>query len=243
MARWSNSARAGATAADLEAAITAHTAAIFVFYKHLLHGRAGAARAADRRRPKHGIPLVVDAAAQLPPVENLWQLTGMGADLALFSGGKGLCGPQSSGLILGRQDLIDACAFNACPRGFIGRPMKVGKEEIVGLMTAVRLYIEQDHEKLLRSYEEHVAQMMHELNGRSGLQARRSFPSEAGQPHARPEVTFDPAVLGFNRDEIVQRLIGPEPSRASWQPPASTALSSTRKPSTPTRTPSSSTPS
>ena len=94
---------------------------------------------------RHGIPLIVDAAAQIPPVENLWHFTQMGADLVLFSGGKGLCGPQSSGLILGRRDLIEACAFHACPRPFIGRPMKAGKEEIVGLMTAVRWYLDLDH--------------------------------------------------------------------------------------------------
>ena len=94
---------------------------------------------------RHGVPLVVDAAAQLPPVENLWRFTGMGADLALFSGGKGLCGPQSSGLVLGRQDLIDAIAFNANPRMAIGRPMKVGKEEIAGLLAAVKRYLALDH--------------------------------------------------------------------------------------------------
>jgi L-seryl-tRNA(Ser) seleniumtransferase len=136
----------------------------------------------------------------------------MGADLVLFSGGKGLCGPQSSGLILGRQDLIDACAFNACPRGFIGRPMKVGKEEIVGLMTAVRLYIEQDHEKLLLSYEERVARLVKELDGHAGISARRSFPSEAGQPHPRAEVTFDSEVLGINRDEIMKLLMAEDPA-------------------------------
>lgn len=217
----------GATIQDLEAAITPRTAAIFVFYQtvrdsgewdpqDITYAPSSAPSVPLEQQiavaKKHGIPLVVDAAAQLPPVENLWKLTGMGADLVLFSGGKGLCGPQSSGLILGRQDLIDACAFNACPRGFIGRPMKVGKEEIVGLMTAVRLYIEQDHEKLLRSYEERVAQMMHELTGRSGLQARRSFPSEAGQPHARLEVTFDHSVLGISRDEILKLLMAQNPA-------------------------------
>ena len=65
--------------------------------------------------------------------------------------GKGLCGPQSSGLILGRRDLIEACAFNACPRPFIGRPMKAGKEEIVGLMAAVRWYLDLDHARLMRN--------------------------------------------------------------------------------------------
>jgi len=220
-------AEQGATVADLEAAITPRTAAIFVFYQTVrdsgewepqaINSPASSAASLPLEQQiavahKHGIPLVVDAAAQLPPVENLWKLTGMGADLALFSGGKGLCGPQSSGLILGRQDLIDACAFNACPRGFIGRPMKVGKEEIIGLMTAVRLYIEQDHEKLLLSYEERVARIVKELDGHAGISARRSFPSEAGQPHPRAEVTFDSEVLGITRDEVLKLLMAEDPA-------------------------------
>jgi len=216
----------GATVADLEAAITPRTAAIFVFYQTVRDSGAWDSTAINYQpsnapslpleqqiavAKKHGVPLFVDAAAQLPPVENLWKLTGMGADLVLFSGGKGLCGPQSSGLILGRQDLIDACAFNACPRGFIGRPMKVGKEEIVGLMTAVRLYVEQDHEKLLQSYEERVAWMVRELDGQTGIKARRSFPSEAGQPHPRAEVIFDSEVLGTTRDKVLKRLMEQDP--------------------------------
>ena len=80
------------------------------------------------------MPFIVDAAAQLPPPENLWRFTQQGADLVLFSGGKGLQGPQSSGLIVGKKSLIEAIAFNGPPNPFIGRGMKVGKEELVGLL-------------------------------------------------------------------------------------------------------------
>ncbi|RPJ50338.1 MAG: aminotransferase class V-fold PLP-dependent enzyme [Chloroflexi bacterium] len=122
-----------ASPAELEGAIGPQTAAIVVFYKNdQMQGQIALEQQIQIARRNH-IPLIVDAAAQLPPVENLWKFTQMGADLVIFSGGKGLCGPQSSGLMVGRRDLIDACAFNACPRGFIGRPMKAGKEEIVGL--------------------------------------------------------------------------------------------------------------
>src|SRR5690606_15924451 len=93
-----------------------------------------------------GVPVLVDAAAQLPPVENLWRYTQMGADLVVFSGGKDLHGPQASGLILGRKDLIEACAVNGSPNASIGRPMKVGKEEMVGLLAAVKWYLGLDHE-------------------------------------------------------------------------------------------------
>ncbi len=202
----------GAVRGDLEAAINEKTAAIFVFYRHLgMEGRIPLETQIDIAK-KHGIPLIVDAAAQLPPVENLWRFTQMGADLALFSGGKGLCGPQSSGLMLGRKALIDACAFNANPRGFIGRPMKVGKEEIIGLMTAVRWYLDLDHEKLLQEYESRVDEMVRAFHNHPAVRASRSFPSEAGQPHHRAELLFDTRRLGTSRDEIIQRLMEAEPA-------------------------------
>lgn len=197
---------AGATAADLEAAITPHTAAIFIFYNDLMMDGQVPLREQIAIAHRHGIPVVIDAAAQLPPAENLWRFTQMGADLVLFSGGKGLCGPQSSGLILGRRDLIAACAFNACPRPFIGRPMKAGKEEIVGLMAAVRWYLSLDQKKLMQTYEDQVQAVIRAFSGAPGVTARRSFPSEAGQPMPRAELVFDEAALCITRDEILRQL-------------------------------------
>jgi L-seryl-tRNA(Ser) seleniumtransferase len=179
-----------ATAEDMERAISEKTAAIFYFYNVSQMGGFVPLEQGIAIAKRHGVPLIVDAAAQLPPVENLWRFTHMGADLALFSGGKGLCGPQSSGLILGRKDLIEACAFNACPRPFVGRPMKVGKEELVGLMAAVRWYLGLDHVALLQSYEDQVQTVIAAFAEHSHATARRSFPSEAGQPMPRAEVVL-----------------------------------------------------
>lgn len=204
----------GASAADLEAAINDRTAAIFVFHKNLLmDGQIPIEQqiAIARRR---GVPLIVDAAAQIPPVESLWKFTRAGADLVLFSGGKGLRGPQSSGLILGRRDLVDACAFNACPRPFIGRAMKAGKEEIVGLMTAVRWTLDQDEAQLMQTYEDQVAWILAEFSNVPGVQARRSFPSEAGQPMPRAELIFSPQQPGITRDELLARLRAGRPAVA-----------------------------
>lgn len=100
----------------------------------------------------HELPVIVDAAAQLPPRSYLTDLTGMGADLVVFSGGKGLCGPQSSGLIIGRADLIHACALNSNPHSGVGRSMKVGKEEIMGLLAAIELFMEQDEEAVIADW-------------------------------------------------------------------------------------------
>lgn len=207
----------GASAADLEAAITPRTAGVFAFTKHLqMDGLVPLAEQAEIAH-RHGIPLVVDAAAQIPPVSNLWNYTGtggVGADLAIFSGGKGLRGPQSSGLIVGRRDLIDACAFHACPRAFIGRPMKAGKEEIAGLLAAVRWTLAQDETALLQRYEAQVAFVIAEMDGLAGVRAHRSFPSEAGQPMPRAEIAFDAEVLGIARDEIQRRLMSGSPGVA-----------------------------
>jgi D-glucosaminate-6-phosphate ammonia-lyase len=201
-----------ASVADLEAAINERTAGIFVFYKNLqMEGQISLEQQIEIGK-RHGIPVVVDAAAQIPPVENLWNFTQLGADLVLFSGGKGLCGPQASGLVLGRRDLVDACAFNACPRAFIGRPMKAGKEEIIGLMTAVRWYLNLDHARLMQTYEDQVGWIIAAFNGIQHVTARRSFPSEAGQPNPRAELIFDEVGLGLGRDEILRQLYTGSPA-------------------------------
>lgn len=203
-----------ATRAQLEQAINERTAAIFHFYNaHTLPGQVPLEEIIAVAKA-HKLPVVIDAAAQLPPRENLWRFTQMGADLALFSGGKGLCGPQASGLIVGRKDLIEACAFHACPRPFIGRGMKAGKEEIVGLMTAVRIYLDSDQEEILRTYEEQVASVIEAFSHVPGVSARRDFPSEAGQPMPRALLTLDQAALGITRDEVLRQLMEGDPAVA-----------------------------
>jgi len=202
----------GATAEEFEAAINERTAAIFYFYNvSRMKGQVPLEDGIAIAR-RHGIPLIVDAAAQLPPVENLWRFTQMGADLALFSGGKGLCGPQSSGLVVGRKGLIEAIAFHANPRMALGRPMKVGKEEIVGLLAAVKRYLALDHDAIMRTWEAQVATVIAALDGAPHVTAGRAFPSEAGQPMPRAEIIFDEAGLGMTRDDILKRLRGGEPS-------------------------------
>jgi L-seryl-tRNA(Ser) seleniumtransferase len=203
---------AGAREDELEAAIGPRTVAIFCFWNvRRMENQVPLERQVEIGR-RHGVPLIVDAAAQIPPVENLWRFTGMGAEAVLFSGGKGLRGPQSSGLILGSRKIVEACAFNACPREFIGRPMKAGKEEVVGLLTAVRRYLDLDHDRLARLSEEQVRHVIESLAGRPHVNARRDFPSEAGQPMPRVEILLDEGPLGIRRDELLDRLRAGEPA-------------------------------
>lgn len=200
------------TVAQLEAAINEQTAAIF-WFQGTMSGRgdlplATVIEVANR----HDVPVIVDGAAQVPPVENLWRFTQMGAALAIFSGGKDLRGPQSSGLIVGRSDLIDACRVNGNPNHSIGRPMKVGKEEMVGLLKAVELYLQRDHEGRASQDEEVVTGWCTELNKIAGINAERSFPNEAGQPLPRALVRINSEQIPLGRDGVVDALEQGTPS-------------------------------
>ncbi len=197
---------------ELERAITPRTAAI-VYFQAAFTGRGDLPleEVIDVAKA-HGVPVIVDAAAQLPPPENLWRFTQMGADLAVFSGGKDLRGPQSTGLILGRRDLIRACALNANPNFGIGRPMKVGKEEMVGVLAALERYLRLDHQARAARCEQIVANWVAALNEIPGVSAERSFPNEAGQPLPRARVVFQSDVLGMTRDEIVDALLAGDPA-------------------------------
>jgi D-glucosaminate-6-phosphate ammonia-lyase len=160
---------------------------------------------------RRGVPVILDAAAQLPPKENLWRFTKMGVDLVIFSGGKDLRGPQSSGLILGRPDLIAACARIGAPHHGIGRPFKVGKEELVGLYAAVQWYMAQDEEGRAQHAEELVEQLIRDLNSASVV-VERSFPNEAGQPIARALVRFTGRDGAERCAQVRERLRAGNPS-------------------------------
>jgi L-seryl-tRNA(Ser) seleniumtransferase len=135
------------------------------------------------------IPVIVDAAAQLPPRSNLTDLaTKVGADLVVFSGGKGLFGPQSSGLILGRVDLVEAARLNSSPFSGIGRGMKVGKEEIAGLLRAVELFFEQDEDALIAEWERRCHLIGDVADDIEGVRAVQHPPYSHRFPPASPLV-------------------------------------------------------
>ena len=128
---------------------------------------------------KHGIPTFNDCAADVPPVENFWKYTQMGFDLVCFSGGKGIRGPQSAGLLLGRKDLIQAALRNAPPHGdTVGRGMKVNKEEILGMLVALELFLARDHEAQWKEWQKQI-QLIHD--------AAVSVPGVKGEIHV-PEI-------------------------------------------------------
>ncbi|MGD2015868.1 MAG: aminotransferase class V-fold PLP-dependent enzyme [Desulfobacterales bacterium] len=176
---------------ELKAAVSDRTAAI-VHFLEFENDRNLSLSEVIAIAKEMGVPLIVDAAAELPPVENLSRFFQMGADLTVFSGVKDIGGPQSSGLVVGRRDLIEACALNANPNYSIGRAMKVGKEEIAGLIAALERYIRQDFAAEEKLWEDMVATIVSTLADIPGLDARRVAPAEPGvQPNWIPRVYLD----------------------------------------------------
>jgi L-seryl-tRNA(Ser) seleniumtransferase len=192
---------------ELEAAIGPHTAAVlYIAGAHLARGALPLPEVTAIAHAR-GVPVIVDAAAQLPPPENLWRFTReQGADLAIFSGGKDLGGPQASGLIVGRADLVAACAAHSSPNQRLGRPMKVGKEEMVGLLTAVERYLAIDHDARIARFEQIVEGWVDALDDGDGVRVRRDFPNEAGQPTPRALIAIDKARCGISGAELRARL-------------------------------------
>jgi L-seryl-tRNA(Ser) seleniumtransferase len=155
---------------ELEAAFTERTAAVnFLFGPGVLQKGISLARLSEIAH-SHDVPVIVDAAAMLPPKSNLRRYISDGADLVTFSGGKFIRGPQGTGLLFGRKDLIDAAISNGPPNHAIGRPQKVTREEMVGLYTALKLFMEQDDDALMASYRESIEPAYEVLQALDGIE-------------------------------------------------------------------------
>lgn len=142
---------------ELDDAINERTAAVVYFAGSHLNRNTLPLPYVIERAHARGVPVIVDAAAQLPPVSNLWYFTReLGADVAIFSGGKGLAGPQNSGLVVGREAIIRAIRLNGPPYQRFGRAMKVAKETMIGLLAAVELYVSADHAARAAAWSEVV---------------------------------------------------------------------------------------
>lgn len=146
-----------------------------------------------------------------PPASNVTKYFEQGADLVIFSGGKQLRGPQSSGLILGSKRLIEACDANCCPNHSIGRPMKISKETIAGIVKAVELFVAKDEEQEMKRWEEMVAVMLSAFSSISDTVVRRGFPVSPGiQPVAIPRLFLKSGRLSAK--QLKDRLMQHEPA-------------------------------
>ena len=202
------------TREDLERAINGNTAMMLFYNANNFVGKIQDEEFAQLGR-KHGIPTFNDAAADVPPVENLWKYTKMGFDLVTFSGGKGIRGPQSAGLLLGRKDLIAAARLNAPPNGnTVGRGMKVNKEEMVGMLAAIEMYLERDHAHERREFDQRAEVIRSAAVAVSGVKAEVFVPEVANHvPHVR--ISWDTAAKGLTPAGVVTALRDGEPSIAT----------------------------
>jgi L-seryl-tRNA(Ser) seleniumtransferase len=160
---------------------------------------------------EHGIPCHIDAAADMPPISNLWKYTGMGFDLVSFSGGKGIRGPQNAGLLLGKKTLIDLANKNNNPGDGVGRGMKVAKEQIVGMVAAVDWVLSHTEESMQGDYRKRADLIAAALKDIPSVRTEIVTPKIANHvPHLL--IRFDPAVTGTSTAQIVDRLRSEKPS-------------------------------
>jgi L-seryl-tRNA(Ser) seleniumtransferase len=154
----------------------------------------------------HKIPMLLDDAAGIPPVDNAKLYARMGIDMYCFSGGKGLRGPQCSGLLLGRKDLIEAALLNSNPReGAICRPMKVGKEEIIGCLVALETWLKVDEKKLYEEWNARIDRIRKLVETVPGVTTSTYVPDD-GNRYPTLKVKWDQQAWGFSISDCVQEL-------------------------------------
>ncbi len=160
---------------------------------------------------EHNIPCHIDAAADMPPISNLWKYTGMGFDLVAFSGGKGMRGPQNAGLLLGKKHLTDLAQQNNNPNEGVGRGMKVAKEQIVGMVAAVDWVLSHTEESMQGDYQKRADLIAAAVKGIPSVTTETVVPRIANHvPHLL--IRFDPSVTGCSTAEIMTRLREGKPS-------------------------------
>jgi L-seryl-tRNA(Ser) seleniumtransferase len=153
-----------------------------------------------------GVPVFIDTASELPPAENLTRHVKMGADLVAISGGKGIRGPQGTGILVGRADLIEAASLHAFPHSNIGRGMKVGKEEVIGLIVALNRFVELDHEAYQEVWTRNAKYLRDRLQGIAGLTAEYVPRLMTPLGYDAVRLTWDRERIPLTPDEARQKL-------------------------------------
>jgi L-seryl-tRNA(Ser) seleniumtransferase len=163
---------------------------------------------------RYDMPVLVDGAAVLPPADNLRRFVAAGADLVVFSGGKGINGPQGSGILAGRADLIQAAALNGNPNHGVGRAAKAAKEDIVGLIVALERYLQRDHAADVARWQSQTEYVAQALRGIRGIETRCRYDSSE---HLVPqlEIAIDP---GVDAHSLVQALEEGDPRLFMFEP-------------------------
>jgi L-seryl-tRNA(Ser) seleniumtransferase len=199
------------TAEELGRAVSDRTAMMLYFNANEALGKIGPEEFVALGK-KHGLPTFNDAAADVPPVSNLSKYVKMGFDLVTFSGGKGIRGPQSAGLLFGRKDLIEAARLNTSPYSdSLARGQKVNKEEMLGMLVALELYMNRDHEADWREWEKRVKIVADSVSGLPTVTTETWVPELANQvPHLR--IQWDQTEIKLTPPEVMTRLREGTPS-------------------------------
>ena len=198
------------TPADVRRAVNERTALMFFLNLADADGRIRRREWVELAR-RHRVPTLLDAAADVPPVENLSAYNRMGFDLVAISGGKALRGPNDTGLLLGRKDLVAAAKLNTNPHcGTIGRMMKVSKEDMIALLAAVERYVRLDHRAEWKEWERRLGVIEKAVGDVPTLRCERIVPPIANQvPHLL--LTWDEKRLGLTRARLTRELARGEP--------------------------------
>ncbi len=166
--------RVGPDLESLKQAIGPKTAGMFFFLADIYEAGLPPIAEVIKVMNEHGVKIIIDAAAQLPPKSNLWYYTkDLGADGIIFSGGKFLMGPQSTGLFLGSKEIADGCYALTCPNLSVGRPYKVGKEEFAAIYTAVKQFVEIDAEDVKKVQNAHLDEIENVLVSCKNISVKR----------------------------------------------------------------------
>jgi L-seryl-tRNA(Ser) seleniumtransferase len=198
------------TAADVSRAVNDRTALLFFMNYLEADGQIKRREWIDLAR-KHRVPTLLDAAADVPPLARLSEYNQQGFDLVAFSGGKALRGPNDTGLLLGRKDLIAAAKKNTNPHcGTIGRMMKVSKEDMIALLAAVDRFVHLDHDAKWREYERRLDVIEKAVKEMTSVTCERIVPAIANHvPHLI--IDWDPKRVRLTREELTKQLAAGDP--------------------------------
>jgi L-seryl-tRNA(Ser) seleniumtransferase len=198
------------TAADVKRAVNDRSALMFFMNKDDAAGRIRRAEWIALAR-EHRLPTLLDAAADVPPADRLSEYNRMGFDLVAFSGGKAMRGPNDTGLLLGRRELIDAAKLNTSPRcPSIGRGLKVSKEDMIAALVAVERFVRLDHQAEVREWERRIGVIEAAVNGIASVQCERIVPPIANHvPHLI--LTWDEKRVRITRERFTRQLTETDP--------------------------------
>lgn len=199
------------TAEDIDKAVNERTAAFAFVRSHHTLGHKVELDEYTEIAHKHDLPVILDAAAEIPPVENLSKFVKMGVDMVAFSGGKNLRGPQCSGILMGKKEWIDKAYANAAPHNYLPRIAKVGKEEIVGVLAALELYLRKDHAAERREWYARLHRISSRLQGLPSVYTE-FIPNNDYSHSPRLSVQWDEQKLGLSLTGMVQKLREGNPS-------------------------------